>query len=103
MLNKEQLRENIISLLGIQKLPDAQKLALLNKMSDLAQKRITLRILEQLDGKEQEEFLTASENNDEEKIKEILNNKNIDVATLAGEEVEKLKAELKGVVDKLEV
>lgn len=102
-MNKKQLEENIVSLLGIEDLPDEQKLALLGSMSDLAQKRITLRILEQLNSEEQQSFVKASEDNDEGKVKEILDNKNIDIMSLAQEEVLKLKEEMKGVVDALNV
>ena len=103
MLQKEQLEENIISLLGIQALPDKQKLALLGQMSDLIQKRISLRILEQLNEEEQTGFIDASANNDEVKTQEILKSKNIDLMSLVEEEVGKLKEEMKGTIESLKV
>lgn len=101
MLGQKTLEENIISLLDIQVLPDEQKLALLDKMSNLAQKRVSLRILERLDKDEQESFIAGVDKGDEKKVKEILDAKNIDVMAIAQEEIDKLKNELKVVVDNL--
>ena len=98
MLDQKKLAENIISLLGLQTLPDEKKLALLDKMSNLAQKRISLRILEQLNEAEQEAFVAATAASDEEKLKEILAAKKIDLAALVEEETVKLKDEMKSVV-----
>lgn len=101
MLEQKKLEENIISLLGIEALPDEQKLALLDKMSNLAQKRVSLRILERLDKDEQESFSAGVDKGDEKKVKDILDAKNIDVMAIAQEEIGKLKNELKNVVDGL--
>lgn len=98
MLNETQLQENIISLFGLQALPDKQKLAILKKMSDLVQKRIGLRILEKLNEVEQQAFIEASDIGNEEKIKNILDGKKIDMPALVSEETNKLKAEMMGVV-----
>ena len=103
MLDQKKLAENIISILGIAALPDEQKLALLDKMSNLAQKRVSLRVLEQLNQDEQAAFMAATADNNEAKVKEILAAKGIDLAILVQEEVIKLKQDLKTVVDGLGV
>lgn len=103
MLEQKKLEESIISLLGIQALPDEQKLALLDKMSNLTQKRVSLRVLEKLDKEEQEVFMASIDKGDEKKVKDILERYDIDVITLAQEEIVKLKDEMKGVVDGLGV
>lgn len=102
MLDEKQLHENIISLLGIEKLPEEQKILLLHKMSGLLQKRIAARVLEQLDVQDQQSFVN-SKDKEEGKIKAILEKKNIDVLALVQEEVLKLREEMKGAVDSLTV
>jgi len=103
MLNKEQLEENIISLLGVGTLPDDKKLALLKKMTDLIQKRASVRIFEQLNDEDKQSFIDVTDKNDEVEIKKFLDSKNIDVLQYAKEETLKLKEELKDVVGGLKV
>lgn len=102
MPHKEKIEENIISLLGIESLPDGEKVEILQKMTDLVQKRITLHILEKLSPEEQVAFVNADQKNDDEKVKDILESNNIDMLKVAEKEISKLKKELKGVVDNLD-
>lgn len=102
MLNEKQINENIISLLGIEKLPDEQKILLLHKMSGLLQKRIAARVLEQLSAEDQQIFVNAKDK-EEGRVKALLEKKNIDVVAMIQEEVLKLKEEMKSVVDGLDV
>lgn len=94
MFNKKQMQENIISLLGLGALPDKQKIAIIEKMSDLVQKRVGLYILEKLNETEQQVFIEATESDNQDKIKEILNNKKIDLVSVLDEEIKKLKQEM---------
>ena len=103
MINKDQLYENIISLLGIQNLPDEKKIAFLERMADLIQKRILTRILEQLDESAQHIFVEAANANDEFLIKEVLVGANISLEALIKEEVLRLKEEMKSAIDGLGV
>ncbi len=103
MLNKKQTEENIISLLGLQALPDAQKLAMLDKMSDLAQKRITARVLELLSDEDKQAFIDSASDENGTQAMEILKNKNIDLSAITREEIIGLKEDMKKVVDALKI
>ena len=48
MKSQDLLQDNIIELLGLQTLPDERKQALVDKMTELVQKRLILRLMEQL-------------------------------------------------------
>jgi Mg/Co/Ni transporter MgtE len=102
MLDEKQMNENIISLLGIEKLPEEQKLLLLHKMSSLLQKRIAARVLEKLDAEDQQAFVNYA-GKEEGRVKAILEKKKINVVALVQEEVLKLREEMKSVVDELHV
>lgn len=101
MINKDQLQENIISLLGIQNLSDEKKIAFLERMANLVQKRIVARVLGQLDESAQHIFVEATNANDESLVKEVLVNANINMESLIKEEVLRLKEEMKSAVDGL--
>ena len=103
MLSEDKLNENIISMLGIESLPDDRKIAMLKKMSDLLQKRIALNILKQLGAEEKEAFVEATAEGNDDKLKEILDKHKIDMVDLIEEETVKLKDELKSKTDELGV
>src|SRR3989339_1009391 len=103
MINEEQINENIISILGIESLPDEKKINILKKLNELVQKRIALSILKKLDAGEKEKFVEATTNNNEVEIKAILDGNSIDMAGGVGGEVVKLKEEVKDKVEELGV
>ena len=49
-------QRNIIALLGIESLPDERKISIVNKVNELVQKQLLLRIMEFLDDEKTEEF-----------------------------------------------
>ncbi len=95
MLNEDQLNENIIAALGIESLPDDKKIEMIEKMSELVQKRIVLNILKQLDDDEKEKFVEATSNKQDEEVKEMLDKHGIDMLQVIQEETSNLKQELK--------
>ncbi len=56
MLNQDLLEENIIKLLGLETLPDERKVALVEKMTELVQKRLSLRLMQELNNEDGEEM-----------------------------------------------
>lgn len=102
MLNENLLQENIISLLGLQTLSDKQKFTITAKMSDLIRQRISLRVLDELNDTEKKVFIDASNGNDEWKIKEVLNRKKINIFVWVKEEMNRLKEEMKEIIDKIQ-
>ena len=91
---KEILEKNIIEILDIGSLPEERQVALVEKILTLAQQRITLRMLEGFDQKQQADFLEAVSKKDEEKVANLVAGANIDVIALIVEEVFKIKKEL---------
>jgi hypothetical protein len=101
MSKQQLLNQNIITALGLEALDDAKKIALLDKMGDLVQKRLVLRLVEQMTEAEKNEFEKLSEAESEpEKIAEFLQKCFPDFFAMAEEEVMRLKQELAGVVKK---
>lgn len=61
------LNENIIALLGLEALPDEEKVAMIEKMTDLVQKRVILRVMDLL-AEEDAAKMAEMEKNPEEVI-----------------------------------
>ena len=97
MATTSLLQENIASMLNLEPLPDEQKLALLDKMSSLVQKRIALRVFDRLTAEEQDVFMAATAAGDEKRVAGLLSEKGVDIAALIENEVLKLKEEMKEV------
>jgi succinate dehydrogenase flavin-adding protein (antitoxin of CptAB toxin-antitoxin module) len=94
--------ENIIAILGIQKLPDQQKLAIVEKISDLVQKRLLARVLESLSAAEQQEFSSLLENQDQAALNKFLDAKVPNFVEWLAEETNQVKQELQVWSDSLE-
>ncbi len=86
--------QNIIAMLGIESLPDDRKLAILNKMTDLVQKRLMARMLTQLSESEQEAFANVLEKNQPEATQSFVAAHFPDMEAWTMEEIRKLKQEL---------
>jgi len=65
MSNNDLLNENIIGLLGLESLPDAEKAAMVEKMTTLIQKRLMLRVMEAL-SEEDAKVMAEMEKNPQE-------------------------------------
>ena len=67
MADAPLLNQNIFTLLGLNDLPEERKAALLEKMTELVQKRLALRLLESLsepDAKAFEQLMSTHEGGD---------------------------------------
>ncbi|MFB6181673.1 MAG: DUF5663 domain-containing protein [Candidatus Magasanikbacteria bacterium] len=98
MLNQNLLEENLVTMLGIENLPDEEKSQILTKATRIAEKRIVLRVLDLLDEEKQEEFGQAVSSQDQEEIQSILQEEVDNFQELAQEEVVKVKQQLKEAV-----
>ena len=103
MLNKQVLQQNIIVLLGIEALSDEKKIALLDKMTELVQKRLLVRVLKELPEKERGDLFAAVDKDDKTAMEKVLSGKAPNIAGMIEEEIINLKQELKGAVDALAV
>ena len=95
MLNKQILQQNIIDELNLQALNDDKKIALIEKMSEIVQKRLTLRLLYEMSLEDQGKF-EAILDDSPEKASEFLQKVFPNFLEIAQEEVVKLKQELIG-------
>lgn len=94
-------KQNIIAILGIESLPDGRKVAIVEQISGLVQKRLMMRILEVLadpDREELEKILGLAQN--EQQLQEFLSAKVPDLANWTEEEAVAVKKELAEFVEK---
>ena len=93
--------ENIIKILGIESLPDEQKIKIVEKIGDLVQKRLTLRLMESLSEEEGRDFEALLEKNDTQGVGAFMDKRLPNLADWVAEEVVKIKQELAGSVEDL--
>jgi len=93
MVDQEILKQNIISSLGIGSLSDEKKAALIDQMSELAEKRIVLRLMQELPEKAHKEFEKIKEDDNQAKM-EFLQQKFPNLAEIIQEEIVKVKKEV---------
>src|SRR5690349_16470193 len=85
--------QNIIAVLGIQKLPDEQKLKVVEQVSELVQKRLLARVLESLNPEKKEEFLVLLQGQNQQALNEFLDQEAPDFLAWLEEETAKVKTE----------
>jgi len=85
---------NIISLLGIESLPIAKRLGIVEEALELVDARVLNRALDMLAEEDRAEFAQLLEKEDLNSAQQFLLERNIDMFSLVGEEVEKVKHEL---------
>ncbi len=93
MIDKKILQQNIILTLRLEALDDDKKIALLDKMTEVVQKRLTLKVIEQMteeDKKEFEKLLAVSP----DKVSDFLQKVFPNFIEIIQEEIIKLKQEL---------
>lgn len=88
------LRKNIIVELGLENISESRKLELLNKMSDLIQKRVLLRVIKSLSVAEKEEFDKLLGKEDDQEIYRFLIAKVPEIDEITDEEVVNFKEEI---------
>lgn len=91
-----KLDDNIIAKLGLQDMPEEQRLALLDQMAELVQKRAILRVMDSLPEEAIEEANRLADQ--PEQLLEFLGTK-VDIGQLILEETERLKGELVAEID----
>lgn len=101
MLDKELLEKNIIQILGIEALPDEKKLDLIDKLTNLVEQRVFLRIVELLPEDGKKELLEAIEIKDEQKVQTLISEKINNLDEILEEEIIKAKQEMQGVAQSL--
>lgn len=93
MIDQKVLQENIITALGLDKLPDEKKAKLVEKMSKLVEKRLILRLMDALTDEDFKEFEKMSDKDDKIKA-DFLTGKIPNIIDIIQEEVVKVKNEM---------
>lgn len=92
MATNDLLNENIIGLLGLESLPDAEKQAMMEKMTTLIQKRLMLRVMDALSEQDAQKMAEMEKNPQE--ILAFIAEKVPNFEDIVKEEVVRLKAEM---------
>jgi hypothetical protein len=87
-------QKNIISILGIESLPDERKVQVVEKVADLVQKRLLVRILDSLDVKEYQEFTRVLDSNDSGRLEDFIVRNCPQMHEWLNEEISSVKQEL---------
>jgi hypothetical protein len=95
-------QQNIISILGIEDLDDERKAEMIERASELVQKRLLVRVLESLSKSQQDEFEQVVDKNDPTALGEFLAKNVPNFAEWLVEEVNKLKQEFADISAKAE-
>jgi len=96
MSQKEDvLKKNIIEELGLSALPEERKKELLNKMGDLIQRRVLLRVIASLSAADKQEFSQfLSQEKDTQAVYKFLLSKAPDIENITDNEIVKFKEEV---------
>ena len=94
-MNKKLLEANIIEALGLEALPEERKIQIVQMATDLVQKRLMLRVMEQLTEEEKDEFEKVLGGKDIDlAAAEFIKNKVPNFDEMVQEEIIKVKQEL---------
>lgn len=93
MENKNLLEKNIISELGLDDLSEEKKTGLINKISELVEKRITLRLMREIGKEKVNDFSKLEKQDDDAKMKFLQDNVP-NLESVIQEEVVKVKKEI---------
>lgn len=94
MIDKKILQQNIITALNLKSLPDERKARLLTKMAELAEKRLLLRVLEEMKDEDADYFAKNVADKDEEAKAKFLQEKFPNFIEMMQEELVKAKNEV---------
>ncbi|MDP3740743.1 MAG: DUF5663 domain-containing protein [bacterium] len=91
-------QQNIIKILGLEALPQERRVEILERVTDLVEKRLLLRLFEALTEDKQGELRTMLDREESDKLAKFLQNNAPQMADWAMEEASKVKKELAGLV-----
>ncbi len=88
------LKQNLVKILGIEKMPEEQKNTIIEKAIEIIQKKIASRIMEELKDEDKNEFMRISEEKNQMAIAIFLQKKIPNLNKIFMEEMTKIKQEL---------
>jgi hypothetical protein len=98
MVDKQMLQSNIIKLLGLESLPDERKIELLDKVTELVQKRILIRVAQPLSMEDRTKLLELAQGEKQEELNEFVAQKAPNMDMIIEEEVILVKQEMVSAV-----
>lgn len=100
-LSAQQLvEEDIFDILGLEKMPEKDQDDMRTRMLDVINNRVLLRVSDMLNEEEMKEFETVIDENNDQKIRDFLTNKKIDISKIVIEETIIFKSELANLTQK---
>jgi hypothetical protein len=96
-MNQDLSQQNLIKILGIEALPDAQKTKIADQTSELVQKRLLVRVIDSLPEEKREGFMSILDSGDEVGLGNFLHHHAPKFNEWLAEEVLKIKEELAGL------
>lgn len=97
----QNLAQDILTELGINALPPERQEEVLTAMTELLLKRLTVRLLENLNEEQRKEFDVVSSSGDTEKVAEFFSRNVPGYGQIVQDEIAKFKTEMRETVDAL--
>ncbi len=95
-------QQNIVQMLGIESLPEEQKLAITEQVSTLVEQRMMVRISQSLDGPQYVEFSKLVDSENAEELAEFIAKLNLDISAIMEAEILAVKKDLASWVRSVE-
>lgn len=103
MIDKELLKTNLISLLGLEDASDERKRSVINKSANIIQKKVSMRVMKKMNEKQKNQFLQALEAEDEVTVDRLVKENVDNLEDIVKEEVDSIKSDLKKTIDNLDI
>ena len=100
-MNKDLLQKNIISLLGLESLPEEKKIQLLGKLTDLVFKRTMVKVMESLPEGDQEKLAKIIDVGDSDKTNAFITEKVPNFEEIMNKEIMAVKEEMAKEAEKV--
>lgn len=97
MIDEKLLKQNVLEILGVDKLPKARQTQLLSEIIVILQDRMILRVVQSIPEEKRDEFYALVDTADDDKITKFIEQYIDNLEELIKEEAVKLKEELKEV------
>lgn len=98
MSTKTLISQNIIAMLGIEALPDAEKLQLIERIASTIEKAVFLRVYDVLSEEQQDALTTALTTGNMMAVETVIASADIDLPAVVAAETKKITEQLSAAV-----
>ena len=99
-MNQALANDNLIKILGIESLPEQQKARILDKATELTQKRLMIRVVNSLAPEKRDGFMSLLDSGDQIGVTNFINHNRPRFQDWVFEEISRIKQELSGLANK---